>query len=144
LYTSSSRVFINGVVGLPIKHGRGLRQGDPLSPLLFMLTIELLQQLLKLATRNGLLQKKCGHGNIIRTSLYANDAVFVSPIKDDIWNLSSILEIFGKATRLATNLQKSMVTPIRCQNINLDEVLIGLPIIQAFFHMKYLGLPLSV
>jgi hypothetical protein len=34
LSNSSSRVLLNGVAGYPIKHGRGLRQGDPLSPLL--------------------------------------------------------------------------------------------------------------
>jgi hypothetical protein len=28
LYTSSTRVLLNGVPNAPIKHGRGLRQGD--------------------------------------------------------------------------------------------------------------------
>jgi hypothetical protein len=32
LYTSSSRVTVNGVPNPPIRHGRGLRQGDLLSP----------------------------------------------------------------------------------------------------------------
>ena len=33
LSTASSRIILNGVPGDPIRHGRGLRQGDPLSPL---------------------------------------------------------------------------------------------------------------
>jgi hypothetical protein len=81
----------------------------------------------------------------MRTSLYANDAeIFVAPMKEDIQNLSSILDIFWEATGLVTNFKKSLVVPIRCQNIALDDVLEGLPVIRASFPIKYLGLPLSV
>ena len=36
------------------------------------------------------------------------------------------------------------LVPIRCLNINLNDVLDGLPMIRASFPIKYLGLPLSV
>jgi hypothetical protein len=98
-----------------------------------------------LATQHELLHKIRGRGTIIRTSLYADDAaVFVDPKKEDIQNLSSILALFGEATGLLTNFQKSMVIPIRCQDIDIDEVLDGVPVIRASFPIKYLGLPLSV
>jgi hypothetical protein len=68
-------------------------------------------------------------GTILRTSLYADDAaVFVAPIKQDIQNLAIILQCFGKVTSLCTNFLKSSVVPIRCGNIDLDDVLDGIPL----------------
>jgi retron-type reverse transcriptase len=43
LATSTSRVLVNGHPSENIRHARGLRQGDPLSPLLFVLAIDPLQ-----------------------------------------------------------------------------------------------------
>jgi hypothetical protein len=40
LRTATTRISVNGVPGRQIMHARGLRQGDPLSPLLFVLTME--------------------------------------------------------------------------------------------------------
>jgi hypothetical protein len=109
LVTATSRVLLNGVPGEPILHGRGLRQGDPLSPLLFVLAIDPLSQLLELATDHGLLHRLHGRGTVVRTSLYADDAtVFVAPIKEDIMDLASILQNFGEVTGLCTNFQKTL------------------------------------
>jgi retron-type reverse transcriptase len=132
--TASSRILLNGVPGMPIFHGKGLRQGDPLSPLLFVLAIDPLQKILELATHHNLLHKIRGRGTIIRTSLYADDAaVFMHPKKEDIKNLSAILDYFGEATGLHTNFQKSSVIPIHCRGIDLDDVLRGIPVIRDSF-----------
>jgi hypothetical protein len=68
----------------------------------------------------------------------------VAPIKQDIQNLAVILHRFGNVTGLRTNLAKSFVVPIRCQNIDLDDVLEGISETRASFPLRYLGLPLSV
>jgi hypothetical protein len=68
----------------------------------------------------------------------------VAPIKDDIQNLAGILQSFGEVTGLCTNFSKSSVVPIRCDNVDLDDVLEGLPAMLATFPLRYLGLPLSV
>ena len=145
LSTSSSRVLLNRIAGAPIRHGRGLRQGDPLSPLLFVLAIDPLHHLLHKATDQGLLHKLRGRAPTIQTSLYADDAaIFVTPKKEDIAALANILANFGNVTGLVTNCAKSQVVPIRCDNIDLDDILQAFPTSRTTFPMKYLGLPLLV
>jgi hypothetical protein len=52
-------------------------------------------------------------------SFYANDAtIFVAPVKEDISNLSNILEGFGEVSGFCTIFQKSSVVPnslCKCQ-----------------------------
>jgi hypothetical protein len=142
---STSRVLLNGIAGSPIVHQRGLRQGEPLSLLLFVLAIDPLSHILEAATTHGLLHKLRGWGTILRTSFYADDAaVFVAPIKQDIQNLATILHNFGEVTGLCTNFLKSSVVPIKCGNIDLDDILEDIPTTRASFPLRYLGLPLSV
>jgi hypothetical protein len=81
---------------------------------------------------------------MLRTSLYADDAaVFVAPFKVDIQNHAAILHSFGEVTGLCTNFSKSHVVPIRCDNIDLEDVLEGIPATRASVPLRYLGLPLS-
>jgi hypothetical protein len=53
LSTASSRILLNGIAGAPIFHGRGLRQGDPLSPMLFVLVIDPLHIFLRMQLGMG-------------------------------------------------------------------------------------------
>ena len=67
LTTFSSQLLLNGIPGESIPHGRGLRQGDPLSPLLFILAFDPLQRLLQLATEAGLLSAIYRNPSRLRT-----------------------------------------------------------------------------
>jgi hypothetical protein len=51
----TSSVLLNGVPGKDFECKRGVRQGDPLSPLLFVLAAELLQCIINKAYQMGLL-----------------------------------------------------------------------------------------
>jgi hypothetical protein len=46
LYTANTRVMVNGIPGDRIYYGRGLRQGDPTSPMLFVATMETLSTMI--------------------------------------------------------------------------------------------------
>ncbi|WVZ76863.1 hypothetical protein U9M48_024789 [Paspalum notatum var. saurae] len=145
LSSSTSRVFLNSVPNPPLRHGRGLRQGDPLSPFLFVIAINPLQRLLEVATEIGVLTKLRGRPPGLRISMFADDAaIFVTPTKGDVSMVARILGLFGEVTGLKTNFLKSTVVPIQCSGINLADVLSGLPAKRASSPLKYLGLPLSL
>lgn len=56
LSSASTEVILNGSPGARIFHARGLRQGDPLSPLLFVLVMESLNAMLKIADDQAMLR----------------------------------------------------------------------------------------
>ena len=55
LASSSTQVLLNGIPGNSIVHQRGLRQGDPLPPMLFILVMDVLGHMVSKAANEGLL-----------------------------------------------------------------------------------------
>jgi hypothetical protein len=128
LASATSRVLLNGEPGDPFSHARGLRQGDPLSPMLFILAIDPLQRLLELATQSGILAPIRSRATRCRISLYADDAgIFVNPLKEELQVITAILDCFGKASGLVTNMSKTEVFPVRCDDIDLPDLLSAFP-----------------
>jgi retron-type reverse transcriptase len=56
LNSGTSSVLLNGTPGKVFHYRRGVRQGDPLSLLLFILVVDLLQSILNKAKDNGILR----------------------------------------------------------------------------------------
>jgi hypothetical protein len=78
-------------------------------------------------------------------SLYADDNMpFLRPIASDVTNLQYLLNQFGMATELCTNIQKSEIFPIRCEGLNIPEILGEFQVQQGSFPCKYLRLPLRI
>lgn len=60
-----------------------------------------------------------------RISLFADDVVlFIHPVAEDINVTLDILQLFGEASGLYNNNQKSNVYPIRYQDDDLEVVII--------------------
>ncbi|XP_073367736.1 uncharacterized protein [Aegilops tauschii subsp. strangulata] len=71
-------------------------------------------------------------------------AVFCAPIKEDVQFLTATLASFGEPTGLVTNCAKSLVAPIRCEGVDLDDILQSFPACRSSFPIRYLGLPLAI
>jgi hypothetical protein len=136
--------MLNRVAGEKIQLKKGLRQKDPVSPMVFILVMDVLDWLISKAELENLLQPLSSRPLQHRVSLYTDDVIiFLHPKESDIPIVLKILEIFGEASGLKTNIQKNNVYPIRCgeEVVTLQELL---PCEISSFPCKYLGLPLSL
>jgi hypothetical protein len=105
LCSSTTQVLLNGIPSTRIFHKQGLRQGDPLSPMLFILVMDVLGHMVSKATEEGMLQPLARRALQHRVSLYADDVVlFLRPETVDIAITMDILCLFGVASGLKTNL----------------------------------------
>ncbi|CAA7037370.1 unnamed protein product [Microthlaspi erraticum] len=108
----SYKVLINGDAKGHVIPSRGLRQGDPLSPFLFIICTEALISLLRGAEDEGRITGlKIARGSpAVSHLLFADDSLFFC--KTDILQcaeLMKILDIYGKASGQLLNCTKSSI-----------------------------------
>ena len=106
---ASSCVLNNGFATGPFSLGRGVRQGDPLSPYLFILALKTLA--IKLRQDSSVQGLKIGE-EIIKLSLFADGMTCVIKDKMSYTNLFRILESFGECSGLKVNDEKTEIVPL--------------------------------
>lgn len=112
MYTDiSSAVLNNGHLTKFFQIKRGVRQGCPLSAILFILIVELLAQLLnnRKDIRGVTIQNK-----ELKILQFADDTNIILEIKEHIPKVLKLLKFFQKMSGLKTNVEKTVVYHIGC------------------------------
>jgi hypothetical protein len=105
-------ILFNGVPSQPFSPTRGIRQGDPLSPFLFVIMVEGIGHYIKASIQNGSLQGLPLYGIQPTTShsQFFDDMLLLStPTTQEENKLSSILFHFSEASDTTFNLAMSQL-----------------------------------
>ncbi|XP_071700296.1 uncharacterized protein [Rutidosis leptorrhynchoides] len=146
LSSASISVLINGSPTNEFNISRGVRQGDPLSPFLFIIAAEGLNILTKAATNSGLFRGvEIGADKILVSHLqYADDTIFIGDwSRSNAYSIRNLLKCFELASGLKLNFQKSCLYGIGVDHNEASLFANGIGCQVGKFPFTYLGLPIG-
>jgi hypothetical protein len=146
LGSATSSVLLNGIPGKVFHCRRGVRQGDPLSPLLFVLAADLPQSLINQAKDQGLLSLPVHERVGIDCPIvqYPDDTlVIMEACPQQLTVLKDILGRFAVSTGLKVNYNKSVILPINITDERLHFLANTFDCQTGSMPFTYLGLPLG-
>jgi hypothetical protein len=141
-------IRINGELTETFYPTRGLRQGDPISPYLFLLCAEGLSCLLKKKEKEGSLKgiRNGITGPPVSHLLFADESIFFT--RGDVKSVStlkSVLQHYSEGSGQRVNLQKSSIFfGNRCPRAIKERVMNELNIYNEALQSKYLGMPTCI
>ena len=145
LSTGSSKVLINGQLGAPIRAKRGFRQGDSLSPYLFIIVADVLQRMCCKLFQDGSLLHPLGSDSFFPVLQYADDMLILfQGTTQQAAVVKSALTTFSAFSGLTINFHKSTLVPVAAETITASAIaqILGCPV--SSFPCNYLGLALEL
>ena len=146
--TVSYSVLINGEPKGRIVPTREFRQGDPISPYLFLLCAEGLSAMLRKVENGGIPRGivVCRQAPLVSHLLFADDCiVFGKASKEEGFRLLKILEVYEKESGQKLNREKTSLFFSKNTSVEVKEEvkdMFGAQVIHQ--HERYLGLPTLV
>lgn len=143
--TTSFSISINGELAGHFSGRKGLRQGDPISSLLFVLILDVLSRLLdKGAINNAFgLHPSCQAPLVTHLSFADDVLVFFDGTEESLRGILGIMEDFMKVSGLSMNRQKTELLIDGGSNTRCRELANRVGVAQGSLPVKYLGVPLS-
>ncbi|CAO2192714.1 unnamed protein product [Urochloa humidicola] len=139
------RVRFNGVLLDTIQPTRGLRQGDPLSPYLFLFVADGLSKVLQHASTEGHIQglRVCRRAPEVTHLLFADDSLlFFRAVEEQAERVKEALQKFCRGTGQLINFDKcSIMFNEKQEEERIASVKHQLNVHRVSFEAKYLGLP---
>ena len=142
--TAMDSVLVNGSPTDEFHIGRGLRQGDPLSPFLFLMAIEGFNVLMNSMVEANLF-KGYGVGCVGEVNLthrqFADDTLIIGKKSwQNIISMQACLLLFEEISGLKVNFNKSMLTGVNISDAWLAEAALVMNYRQGTIPFVYLGL----
>ncbi|GJT00400.1 RNA-directed DNA polymerase, eukaryota, reverse transcriptase zinc-binding domain protein [Tanacetum coccineum] len=122
LKSSRGSILVNGSPTSEFQFYKGLKQGDPLSPFLFILVMESLHLSFQNVVNAGLFKGVALDSSLQLSHLfYADDVVFIGQWCDsNLSTITHVLDCFFRASGLRINLHKSKLMGITVDNSLVD------------------------
>ncbi|GKV24110.1 hypothetical protein SLEP1_g33762 [Rubroshorea leprosula] len=146
LQSSMVSVLVNGSPSRQFPVSKGLRQGDPLSPFLFLIVAEGLNGLTSSAVEKELYKGvTVGKDAVMVTHLqFADDTIFFGEAtEDNIMVIKSIMRSFELLSGLKINFQKSQLMGINVEDGWVSKMAYILCCKEGILPFKYLGIPIG-
>nr|GEV17766.1 putative RNA-directed DNA polymerase, eukaryota, reverse transcriptase zinc-binding domain protein [Tanacetum cinerariifolium] len=146
LRSARTSILVNGSPSLEFSIRRGLRQGDPFSPFLFIIVTEGLHLAINKAVQTNLIREVFVGAAEFNVShfFFADDVIIVTEWSNhDMDNLKRILHVFHLASGLKINMLKSNGFGV---GVPTDDVVVmahGNGCEARSFPFKYLGVPIG-
>nr|GFA96477.1 RNA-directed DNA polymerase, eukaryota [Tanacetum cinerariifolium] len=141
LRSSRGSIIVNGSPTEEFQFFKGLKQGDPLSPFLFILVMESLHLSFQRVVDAGMFTgiKLCSSLNLSHL-FYADDAMFVGKWCDsNISTLVHVFECFHRASGLNINMSKSKILGIHVEASKVEQAASKLGCLILNTSFTYLG-----
>jgi hypothetical protein len=143
VFADNLSVLVNGSPTKEIHIQKGLKQGDPLAPFLFLIVAEgfsgVMRRVVELGSFKGIM---VGRDPVLISHLqYADDTLCIGEASvENLWTLKAIFRGFEMASGLKVNFWKSGLSGVNVSNVFLEMACSFLNCKRGSIPFKYLGL----